>query len=83
LVRDDRSAETAEAGLRLKTESDLWLFRQIPFRDALKNRMEKLVELRKNRLTFKGNFTYYSKNNGLQNQSVMYEKMPLEKKRFS
>jgi prolyl oligopeptidase len=29
-----------QLGLRLK-RSDLWLFRQIPFRDALKNRMEK------------------------------------------
>jgi prolyl oligopeptidase len=33
---------------------------QIPFRDALKNRMEKL-ELRKNRAHLQRNFTYYSK----------------------
>jgi hypothetical protein len=34
LVRDDRSAETA-AWVKAEN-SDLWLFKQIPFRDALK-----------------------------------------------
>jgi prolyl oligopeptidase len=48
---------------------------QIPFRDALKNRMEKLWNYEKIGSPSKeGNFTYYSKNNGLQNQSVMYRK---------
>jgi uncharacterized protein (UPF0128 family) len=42
--------------------------------------MEKL-ELRKNRSAFQ-RISYYYKNNGLQNQSVLYRKMPKEPKRF-
>jgi prolyl oligopeptidase len=48
---------------------------QIPFREALKNRLEKLWNYEKIGAPFKeGNFTYYYKNNGLQNQSVLYRK---------
>jgi prolyl oligopeptidase len=48
---------------------------KIPYRDALKSRLEKLWNYEKISAPFKeGNFTYYYKNNGLQNQSVLYRK---------
>ena len=48
---------------------------QIPFRAALKSRLEKLWNYEKiGAPSQEGNFTYFSKNNGLQNQSVMYRK---------
>jgi len=46
---------------------------QIPFRDVMKARLEKLWNYEKFSAPFKeGNYTYYSKNDGLQNQSVLY-----------
>ncbi|WP_245712015.1 prolyl oligopeptidase family serine peptidase [Flavobacterium gillisiae] len=73
-LEDDRSAETA-AWVKAENEVTYGYLNQIPFRDALKNRMEKLWNYEKIGSPSKeGNFTYYSKNNGLQNQSVMYRK---------
>jgi prolyl oligopeptidase len=73
-LEDDRSAETA-AWVKAENEVTYGYLNQIPFRDALKNRMEKLWNYEKIGAPSKeGNFTYYSKNNGLQNQSVMYRK---------
>jgi prolyl oligopeptidase len=73
-LEDDRSAETA-AWVKAQNEVTYDYLSKIPFRDALKARMEKLWNYEKigapNR---EGNYTYYSKNNGLQNQSVMYRK---------
>lgn len=46
---------------------------QIPFRDAMKSRLEKLWNYEKYSAPFKeGKHTYYFKNDGLQNQSVLY-----------
>ncbi|QNL51256.1 S9 family peptidase [Olivibacter sp. SDN3] len=46
---------------------------QIPFRDAMKERLEKLWNYEKVSAPFKeGAYTYYFKNDGLQNQSVLY-----------
>ena len=48
---------------------------QIPFRSSLKARVEKLWNYEKISAPFKeGNFTYFYKNNGLQNQSILYRK---------
>jgi len=45
----------------------------IPYRDALKNRLTSLWNYEKYSSPFKeGAYTYYYKNNGLQNQSVLY-----------
>lgn len=45
----------------------------IPYREALKNRLEKLWNYEKIGAPFKeGDFTYFYKNNGLQNQYVLY-----------
>jgi prolyl oligopeptidase len=73
-MEDDRSAETA-AWVKAENEVTYAYLDQIPFRDALKSRMEKLWNYEKIGAPSKeGNFTYYSKNNGLQNQSLMYRK---------
>ena len=73
-LEDDRSAETA-AWVKAENKVTYDYLDQIPFREALKNRMEKLWNYEKIGAPSKeGNFTYYSKNDGLQNQSVMYRK---------
>jgi prolyl oligopeptidase len=73
-LEDDKSAET---GAWVKTQNELTYdyLSKIPFREALKARMEKLWNYEKiGAPTKEGNYTYYSKNNGMQNQSVMYRK---------
>lgn len=46
---------------------------QIPFRQAMKTRLKKLWNYEKYSAPFKeGRYTYYFKNDGLQNQSVLY-----------
>ncbi len=73
-LEDDRSAET-EAWVKAQNEvTDAYLAR-IPFREALKQRLEKLWNYEKVGAPFKeGDFTYFFKNDGLQNQSVLYRK---------
>ncbi len=73
-LEDDRSAETA-TWVKAENEVTYGYLSQIPYRDAIKNRMEKLWNYEKIGAPSKeGNYTYYSKNNGLQNQSVVYRK---------
>ncbi|MDI6033053.1 prolyl oligopeptidase family serine peptidase [Flavobacterium sp. LB2P84] len=73
-LEDDKSAETG-AWVKAQNEVTYGYLAQIPFRDALKSRMEKLWNYEKIGAPFKeGDFTYYYKNNGLQNQSVLYRK---------
>ncbi|WP_233589379.1 prolyl oligopeptidase family serine peptidase [Flavobacterium sp. LB2P53] len=73
-LEDDKSAETG-AWVKAQNEVTYGYLAQIPFRDVLKSRMEKLWNYEKIGAPFKeGNFTYYYKNNGLQNQSVLYRK---------
>ncbi|MGO4773408.1 prolyl oligopeptidase family protein [Flavobacterium sp. W22_SRS_FK3] len=73
-LEDDKSAETG-AWVKAENEVTYGYLSQIPFRDALKARMEKLWNYEKISAPFtEGKFTYYSKNNGLQNQSVIYRK---------
>ncbi len=73
-LEDDRSAET---GTWVKTQNDVTYryLAAIPLRDQLKSRMEKLWNYEKISAPFKeGDYTYYYKNNGLQNQSVLFRK---------
>ncbi|WP_245181071.1 prolyl oligopeptidase family serine peptidase [Flavobacterium sp. XN-5] len=73
-LEDDRSAETA-TWVKAENEVTYGYLNQIPYRDAIKNRMEKLWNYEKIGAPSKeGKYTYYSKNNGLQNQSVVYRK---------
>jgi len=73
-LEDDKSAETG-AWVKAENEVTYGYLDKIPFRNELKARMEKLWNYEKIGAPFKeGKFTYYSKNNGLQNQSVVYRK---------
>ncbi len=71
-LEDDKSAET-ESWVKAQNEVTNSYFDQIPYRKAIKQRMTKLWNYEKIGAPFKeGNFTYFYKNNGLQNQSVLY-----------
>jgi len=73
-LEDDRSAET-EAWVKAQNKVTFGYLEKIPFRKQLKERMEKLWNYEKISAPFKeGNYTYFYKNNGLQNQSVLYRK---------
>ena len=73
-LEDDRSDETA-AWVKAQNEVTYGYLDKIPFRNGLKARMETLWNYEKiGSPTKEGKFTYFSKNNGLQNQSVVYRK---------
>jgi prolyl oligopeptidase len=73
-LEDDKSAETA-AWVKAENEVTYDYLSNIPFRKQLKDRLEQLWNYEKIGSPFtEGNFIYYSKNNGLQNQSVLYRK---------
>jgi prolyl oligopeptidase len=73
-LEDDRSTQT-EAWVTAQNKVTFGYLEQIPFREDLKKRMEKLWNYEKVSAPFKeGAYTYYYKNDGLQNQSVVYRK---------
>ncbi len=73
-LEDDRSAETEDWVTR-QNELTFSYLEQIPFRDQLKKRLEKLWDYEKLGTPFReGDYTYYFKNDGLQDQSVVYRK---------
>lgn len=73
-LEDDRSTET-EAWVKEQNSVTSGYLEQIPFRGDLKNRLEKLWNYEKLGAPFKeGDYTYFYKNDGLQNQYVVYRK---------
>jgi prolyl oligopeptidase len=71
-LEDDRSDET-KAWVTEQNNCTNAFLDQIPFRNAIKERLIKLMDYEKFSQPFKeGNYTYYYKNTGLQNQSVLY-----------
>ncbi len=71
-LEDDRSAET-EAWVKAQNATTFSYLKQIPFRDALKSRLSKLWNYEKISAPFtEGDYTYFFKNDGLQNQYVIY-----------
>ena len=73
-LEDDRSAET-EAWVKAQNKVTFGYLDSIPFRDDLKQRLEKIWNYEKLSSPFKeGNYTYFYKNDGLQNQYVVYRK---------
>ncbi|MEX0314598.1 MAG: prolyl oligopeptidase family protein [Allomuricauda sp.] len=73
-LEDDRSPET-EAWVKEQNSVTFGYLDQIPFREDLKNRLEKLWNYEKLGSPFKeGDYTYFYKNDGLQNQYVVYRK---------
>ena len=75
-LEDDLSAETAQ-WVDAQNEVTFGYLDKIPFREAFKNRLEKLWNYERFSAPFKeGSYTYFFKNNGLQNQSVLYREKP-------
>ena len=71
-LEDDTSAATG-AWVKAENEVTQNYLQQIPFRDAIAKRYEDLFNYEKfSTPTKHGNYIYYSKNSGLQNQSVMF-----------
>ena len=73
-LEDDRSEET-EAWVKAQNEVSFGYLEKIPFRIALQDRLSELWNYEKIGAPFKrGDFTYFYKNDGLQNQYVVYRK---------
>lgn len=73
-LEDDRSPAT-ESWVSAQNKTTFGYLNQIPFRNALQQRLEKLWNYEKLSAPFKqGDYTYYYKNDGLQNQYVVYRK---------
>ncbi len=71
-LEDDRSAETA-AWVKAENEVTFDYLMKIPFREELKTRLSQLWNYEKVGAPFhEGKYTYFYKNDGLQNQYVIY-----------
>ena len=73
-LEDDRSKET-ESWVKSQNEVTFDYLSKIPYREKLKNHLLELWNYEKIGAPFKeGDYTYFYKNNGLQNQYVLYRK---------
>lgn len=73
-LEDDRSEETAN-WVKAQNEVTFGYLNKIPYRETIRKQLEKIWNYEKIGSPFKeGNYTYYYKNDGLQNQSVLYRK---------
>uniref|UniRef100_UPI00404B260C prolyl oligopeptidase family serine peptidase n=1 Tax=Flavobacterium sp. TaxID=239 RepID=UPI00404B260C len=73
-LEDDKSDETA-AWVKAQNEVTFGYLNQIPLQNTIKEQMEKMWNYERISAPFKeGKFTYFYRNNGLQNQSVLYRK---------
>jgi len=71
-LEDDMSEETGD-WVKEQNKVTFDYLSNIPYRDELKNRLEKLWNYEKIGSPFKeGDYTYFYKNDGLQNQYVLY-----------
>lgn len=71
-LEDDLSAETA-SWVQAQNEVTGAYFSRVGFKDALKGRIEELLDYEKISAPFKeGDYEYFYKNDGLQNHSVLY-----------
>nr|WP_211229699.1 prolyl oligopeptidase family serine peptidase [Olivibacter sitiensis] len=78
-LENDTAADTKEW---VKEENDITqaYLSQIPYRKAMYERLEKLWNYEKFSAPFKeGGYTYFYKNDGLQNQSVLYREKETDK----
>ncbi|HMQ08255.1 MAG TPA: prolyl oligopeptidase family serine peptidase [Saprospiraceae bacterium] len=77
-LEDDHAAETMEWVDR-QNEVTFGFLEQIPYRENIRTRLEQLWDYEKYSSPFKeGNYYYYFKNDGLQNQSVLYRSTSIE-----
>ncbi|MCK6650270.1 MAG: S9 family peptidase, partial [Bacteroidia bacterium] len=71
-LEDDRSAETGE-WVKAQNKVTFDYLATIPFRDKVKNRLTQIWNFEKRTAPFKkGNKYFFYKNDGIQNQSVLY-----------
>lgn len=85
-LEDDRSEETGE-WVKAQNKVTFDYLDQIPYRNSLKERLTEIWNYEKIGAPFvRGNYTYFYKNDGLQNQSVLYryanDKKPEDAKVF-
>ncbi|GAA4416716.1 prolyl oligopeptidase family serine peptidase [Nibrella viscosa] len=77
-LEDDRSAETTR-WVNAQNQVTSGYLEQIPYRKQLQNRLEEVFNYPKySAPSRKGDWFYFSKNDGLQNQSVLYRQKGLE-----
>lgn len=71
-LEDDRASET-EAWVKEQNEVTFNYLKKIPYRDTLKKELTRLWDYEKVGSPFtRGQYTYFYKNDGLQDQSVLY-----------
>lgn len=71
-LEDDRSEET-ESWVKAQNEVTFGYLEDIPYRDEIKNKLTELWNYEKVGAPFeRGDYTYFYKNDGLQNQYVIY-----------
>ncbi len=71
-LEDDKSEETAN-WVKAQNTSTYNYLDKIPYRTELKDRLKEMWDFEKISAPFKeGNYTYFFKNDGLQNQSILY-----------
>lgn len=74
-LEDDQRSET-KAWIAAQNDVTQSYFAEIPFRDAIKERLTTLWNYERFSAPFKeGKYTYFFKNDGLQNQSVLYRQI--------
>ena len=77
-LEDDNSEETAK-WVKEQNEVTHGYLAHIPFRENIKNRLEELFNYERLYAPFKrGDYYYFYKNDGLQNQNVLYRKTSLD-----
>lgn len=73
-LEDDKSAETAQ-WVKAQNDFTFAYLSKIPYRNTIKEKLQKLWNYERIGAPFtEGDYTYYYKNDGLQNQSVLYRK---------
>ncbi len=79
-LEDDNSAETRQWVIEENKITQAYLSK-IPFREKIKSRLEEMWNYAKYSSPFKeGNYYYFYKNDGLQNQAVLYRQKGLDGK---
>ena len=74
-LEDDRSAETAK-WVQAQNRVTFDYLAQIPYRQQIEERLTRLMDYEKISRPFKeGKYTYFYKNDGLQNQDVLYRQL--------
>ncbi|KRS22182.1 prolyl endopeptidase [Alishewanella sp. WH16-1] len=71
-LEDDRSSDT-EAWVKAQNQTTFDYLKQIPFRDQIRDKLQQAWNYERVGAPFKeGDYTYFYKNDGLQNQFVLY-----------